>query len=75
MRRAHRVTLPHHLPELMAVWASAAWTAAGAYLTGWRARGSVPAILFLEDAERFGRSGLPDPEAYTHALPTSTIHP
>ncbi len=68
MRRVHRVVLPHHIPETIATWLSAAYSAARAYLAGWNAVGAVPAIVFLEEAERFRRTDLPDPEAFTHAL-------
>ncbi len=68
MRRVHRVVLPHHIPETIATWLSAAYSEARASLEGWNARGTLPALVFLEEAERFGRSGLPDPEAFTHAL-------
>ncbi len=74
MRRVHRVILPHHIPEIIATWLSAAYSAARAYLTGWNAAGTVPAIVFLEEAERFRRSDLPDPEAYTHALGAPASH-
>ena len=55
------------LISALAVWVAAVYAAGSAYLFGWGRRGVVPGILFLEDAERFG-SGLPDPEAYAHAL-------
>lgn len=75
MRRTLRVVLPYHLFRVAAVWVSAAWTDARAFSAGWNVRGVLPAILFLEEAERFGQSGLPDPEAYSHALGTPATRP
>ncbi len=70
MIATQRSHMPQHPMAMFTVWLAALQAAAWARLTDWRGQGVVPAIPFLENAERFERAGLPDPEAYTHALGT-----